>query len=192
MTTKSVVIGLSGTNGSGKDVIGHLLADSHGFLFVDATEMLAAELKKRGLPTDRVHKSSLSAEWRRAHGMAVIVDKALELLHAGSYKGLVVGSLRHPGEVDRVHQLGGTVVWVDADPAVRYKRITAHDRGRIEDQKTFEQWTADEHREMYPEGDAATLNGAAVKERADIFIENNGNDLQLFRKQVEEALNTIL
>lgn len=185
------LIGISGTNGSGKDTIAHLLRDKYGFCFAGATEMLAEELIKRGQPTDRVHKSGLSAQWRREHGMSVVVDKAVEMFEAGVYKGLVVGSLRHPGENDRVHELGGKVIWVDADPKVRYARVTSNDRGRIEDQKTFEQFIADEEREMHPEGDSATLNTAAVKEKADIFITNNDNDIEAFCRKVEEILGLV-
>lgn len=170
-----------------------MLAADYGFLFADATTMLAAELTARGLPTDRPHKSQLSAEWRREHGMAVIVDKAVEMFTAapGKYKGLIVGSLRHPGEADRVHDLGGTMLWVDADPHIRYERIQAGAavRGRaLEDNKSFEDFLADEQREMHPTGDAATLNMAAVKERADVFLDNNGSDIAAFRAAAVKAL----
>jgi dephospho-CoA kinase len=177
------VIGLSGTNGAGKDFVAELLAERCGFLFADATEMLAAELRARGLPLDRAHKSALSAEWRREFGMGVVVDKAVKLFQesSGTYKGLVVSSLRHPGEADRVHVLGGTVLWIDADPKIRYERIQTANRGRdAEDKKTYEDFLAEEQREMTPVGDAATLNMGAVKERADSVIYNNTNSDDLW------------
>jgi dephospho-CoA kinase len=124
--------------------------------------------------------------------MAVIVEKGLEMFKGGDYKGLVVSSLRHPGEADRVHELGGTVLWVDADPKIRYDRVTSNDRGRVEDRKTFEEFIAEEEREMHPTGDAATLHGAAVKERADLTLMNNGNDIEAFKAEAEKALRTLL
>lgn len=186
------IIGLSGTNGSGKDTIGLLLAEKYGYLFADATAMLGAELDKRGLSHERVNKAALSAEWRREYGMGVIVDKAVEAFNAGNFKGVIVGSLRHPGEADRVHELGGKVVWVDADQHVRYTRITSNNRGRVEDRKTFEQFVEEEAVEMTPSGDAATLNVAAVKERADIVIHNDGNDIEQFKVEAEKTLEDII
>lgn len=187
--TYMIIIGLAGTNGSGKDTIAHLLREKYGFYFASATDMLAEELHRRGLPTDRLHKSQLSAEWRRQYGMAAIVDRGVEMLETGSYKGLIVGSLRHPGEADRVHELGGVVLWVDADQKVRYARITSADRGRAhEDKKTFEEFQTEEEREMAHSGDHATLNMGAVKERADIFIDNNGNDIDAFKAEAERIL----
>lgn len=186
-----IIIGLAGTNGSGKDTIAHLLRDKYNFYFGDATEMLADELIRRGLPTDRLNKSALSAEWRRQYGMAAIVDRAIEEYHKGSYAGIIVGSLRHPGEVDRVHELGGAQLWVDADPKIRYARISGNVRsGREhEDKKSFEDFIADEEREMTPVGDEATLNMSAVRDRADLFIDNNSNTIDLFKTEVEKILS---
>ena len=188
------VIGVSGTNGSGKDTVMQLLRNKHGYLFVSATDLLTAELELRGEPTDRLHKAALSAEWRRQHGMGVIVQKAYESWQrqASLYPGgVVVGSLRHPGEADSIHELDGQVIWVDADAKLRYERIQANaaERGRkIEDAISFEQFQADEAREMHPTGDDATLNMSAVKERCDIFLNNGGDQIDSFKASVEAAL----
>lgn len=192
------IIGISGTNGSGKDTVSKMLAEKHGYLFADASAMFVAELNQRCLPIDRANKAKLSAEWRREFGMGAIVDKAVEMFNKSSkaYAGLVVGSLRHPGEVDSVHNLGGKVVWVDADPRVRYDRIqkNLHERQttHAEEGKSFEEFLAEQQREMTPVGDSATLNMSAVKEKADIFLENNGDDVEAFKKEAEEALEKYL
>lgn len=185
------IVGVGGPNGAGKDVVAQLLAQHAGFLFVGATEMFAAELARRGWPADREHKSKLSAEWRREFGMGVIVDKAWAEFQKqpGKYRGLVVGSLRHPGEADRVHALGGQVLWIDADPHIRYQRVQTANRGRdVEDKKSFEDFLADERREMTPTGDAATLNVSAVKDRADHIILNNSTETETLWRDVSAAL----
>lgn len=183
------IIGIGGTNGSGKDTVGQILAEQCGFLFVSATDILRAELTRRGLTTIRENMRNLSAEWRREHGVGVLIDKAIEVYgkSGGAHTGLAVASLRNPGEADRVHELGGQVVWVDAEPQIRYARVEARARGP-EDHKTFKQFLADEQAEMQYSGDAATLSMAGVKDRADIFITNNGNGLDELAAEIKKAL----
>lgn len=174
------IIGLAGTNGSGKDTVGHILAEKHGYLFISVTELLRAEAKRRGLPVEREVLRTISAEWRRELGLGVLVDKAVAEYETvkDKYAGVVMASLRNPGEADRVHDMDGIVIWVDADAQTRYDRIQANAaiRGRAEeDNKTFEEFLAEEAAEMHvPEGgDAAMLDSAAVKERSDVFIDNS-------------------
>ena len=73
---KHTIIGLGGTNGSGKDTVGHMLAERHGYLFVSVTDILRAEAEKRGLSPEGENLRTKRAEWRRDGGLAVLVDKA--------------------------------------------------------------------------------------------------------------------
>lgn len=176
------IYGLSGTNGAGKDTVGDALAEQ-GWLFVSVSDMLREEAAKRGLPVERDTLRTISAQWRRELGLGALIDKSVEHFKTqdSNYKGLVMSSLRNPGEVIRVHELGGKVIWVDADPQVRYQRIYSRQRS-AEDSKTFEQFLSEEQAEMSHSGDEATLNMAKVKDKADIFLQNNGNDVEVFKK----------
>jgi len=191
------LIGLSGTNGSGKDTIGHMLAERHGYLFVSLTDMLRKEAQIRNVSPDREVLRAISAEWRRESGLGVLIDKALEHLKEinAAYRGIVMASLRNPGEADRVHELGGKVIWVDADPKLRYSRIQTNKstRDRIEeDEKTYEQFAAEEQAEMTYSGDRATLSMTGVKDNADLMIVNDGNDIDVFKDQSEQAIVHII
>lgn len=184
------LIGIGGTNGSGKDTVARILAEEHGFLAVSVSDLLRAECERRGLSVERENLRMISAEWRREGGLGVLVDKAAEEFErqGGVHAGLAVGSLRNPGEVDRVHELGGTVVWVDADPRVRYERIMAADRGRAgEDNVTYEEFIAQEEAEMSQSGDAATLNMGAVRAGADVELLNSAG-----RAEIEAQLSAIV
>lgn len=189
------IIGLAGTNGSGKDTVGHILADKHGYLFISVTDLLRHEAVRRGQPVEREVLRTISAEWRRELGLGVLVDKAVAELHkdAGKYKGIVMASMRNPGEADRIHEFGGVMVWIDADPRVRYDRIQANaaTRNRAEeDNKSFEQFLAEEEAEMHvPEGgDSAMLDGAAVKARCDVYLTNDGDDITVLENAIQEQL----
>lgn len=187
------IIGLSGTNASGKDSIGHMLAERHGWLFVSVGDMLRDELQARGMAIERENLRALSTEWRHRYGFAVLINKAIERFNSvsGSFPGLVVASLRNPDESRRIHELGGIVVWSDANPEVRYERVVTRLRS-TEDRKTFQQFLAEEQDEMQHSGDEAGLNMAGVKALADIFIENNGGDLEKFQDAAEKALKDYL
>lgn len=183
------IIGIGGTNGSGKDTLSQILADDYGWLFVSASEdLLIPELKNRGEVVERETMRALSAEWRRDFGLGALIDKATEKFDPKKYKGLVISSLRNYGEADRIHELGGQVVWTDADPRVRYERIFSRGQGD-KDKKAYEEFLAEEQAEKEHLGDEATLNWQGVKDRADIFLTNNSNNIADFRKAVVRALD---
>lgn len=193
------IIGISGTNGSGKDTVGQMLAERHNFLFISGSDMLRDEAHRRGQEPTREILRTISTEWRRESGsLGVLIDKAIEQYRQVADKfpgGLVIASLRNPGEADRVHELGGIVIWVDADQKIRYNRIMANkaERSRAgEDNKTFVEFQSEETIEMTPTGDKATLNMLGVKELADILLENNSNDIAAFKDEAEKALLKVL
>lgn len=184
------ILGISGTNGSGKDTLGALLADYYGWCFISVSDTLRDELKRRGESITRKNLRLLSAEWRREFGLGALIDKAVHQFEhqKGEYAGLAIASLRNHGEADRLHELGGQVVWLDADPKIRYGRIISRGRKK-EDERTYEQFLQDEKDEMtHFKGDEATLDLKGVKEKADIFITNDSNDLKVFKEKVQKAL----
>jgi dephospho-CoA kinase len=181
------IIGLSGTNGSGKDTVAEFLKEKYGYYVASATDMLEAELKKLGLPTDRTHKRKLGNQWRREQGLGVIVQRAVDEARKAGYDKVVVGSLRNSGEADLVHELGGKVIWVDADPKIRYQRVVSGNRGRVEDNKTYAEFLKDEEAEMNEQGDTATLNMDEVKQQSDVFLENNYKSIDEFKASLIKA-----
>jgi dephospho-CoA kinase len=127
------IIGISGTNGAGKDTVGQILQDEHKYMFISVTEILRAELRRQGFPPDREHLRELSASWRRQFGYGVLIDRAMEMYKEqpkSKYKGLAIASLRNPFEADRVHDFDGSVWWLDADPLLRFTRIRANAASR--------------------------------------------------------------
>lgn len=181
------IVGISGTNGAGKDELGKLLAERCGYSFHSVSELLRDELTRTGQEINRENQSALSKKWRNESGdNGIMSTKAIDAYYAndtGKYVGLALVSIRHPDEVHRVHEHGGIVVWVDADQRLRYDRLQSGDRGRADDRISFEQFQADEYREMNPPADASggSLNMKAVHELSDIFIENNFSALEAYR-----------
>ena len=182
------IIGIGGSNGAGKDTVAEMLVERHNWLFVSLSELLRAEARKRGLEPNRQTLRDIGSEWRRDGGLGVLVDKAVEQYNPAEHEGLVVSSLRHPAEAARIHDLKGKVLWVDADPRVRYARITA--RARDGEQRiTYEEFIADENVEAKHGHDEATLNTTAVKASADLVLMNDDHGtIEDFKTTAEKAL----
>ena len=181
------LIGTSGTNGSGKDTVGEIIAEVTGYLFISVSDLLRIELRKRGEEVTRENLRALSAEWRREYGLGVLVDKAMELAAESGRQGVIASPMRNVGEAQHLKDVGGTLLWIDADEHLRYERVTAGNRGRAgEDNKTFEQFLAEQEAEMHPSdpNDPAVLNIAGVKALADVFIQNDGDDLEQLKQHV--------
>lgn len=180
------VLGISGTNGAGKDTLAHWLQDRLGWQFVSVSDILRAELGRRGQPIERKNLRELSTELRKQKGLGALVDMSVQQFD-NQFSGLVISSIRNPGEVDRIHELGGKIIWIDADPQIRYERIMGRRRG-TEDTKTLEQFLAEEQEEMKGTGDPASLDMQAVKDKADINIMNNTYTTEEFIKLAEKSL----
>lgn len=174
------IIGISGTHGAGKDALAALRHERENALHVTLSDILREELAKEGVPLERANLMALSKRWREEtgdHAILVVktvgrylVEKSVE-----GYGGLSIVSIRHPEEARRVKDLGGVILWVDADPRLRYERICSANRGRIDDAKTFEEFLEEENRELLPpqETSAASVNLGAVYELADEVVLNN-------------------
>ncbi len=184
-SNKPTIIGLSGTNGSGKDSLGIGL-DQYGYFFVSVTDFLREELRAQNLPITRDNMRRLSTKQRLEHGGGYLIEKAVDLWHKDrpDAKGVVIASLRDPKEVQTLHELGGLMVWIDADPKVRYQRIQNNLtlRGRVdEDSVSFEQFLEAEQAELHPSKNAgSSLDMASVKENSDIFLANDYPDVESF------------
>lgn len=183
------IIGTSGTNGSGKDTVGEILAEKYNYLFVSVSDLLRMECRKRGIAVSRENLRMVSAEWRREFGLGVLVDKAVELAQNAQkqYDGVVASPMRNVAEAQHLRDIGGTLVWIDADPHLRYERIRSANRGRAdEDNKTYEEFLAEEAAEMHPSDptDPSVLNMAGVKVLADVTILNE-SDLPSLEKAIE-------
>lgn len=169
-----------------------MIAQKHNLLFVSVSDLLREECRRRGLPVERQYLRKVSAEWRREFGLGVLVDKAIEAMKMSgkAYNGVVASPMRNVGEAQHLKDLSGTLVWVDADPRIRYERIQSTHRGRDgEDNKTYEEFRQEEKDEMYPPdpNDPSLLNGAGVKAMADVTILNETNLIDL-EKAIAQAL----
>ena len=177
------IIGISGTNGAGKDTLAALRYEREGAEHVSLSDILRRELTMLGVPLERENLMNLSRQWRDESGDYGILatrtiqrylgDKAV----TSTLNGLSIVSVRHPDEARRIKEANGKIFWVDADPKLRYERIQSGGRNRIDDRKSFEEFIDEEQREISPiDSDPASVNLGEVSRIADVKIENNFDD----------------
>jgi dephospho-CoA kinase len=180
-----MIIGITGTNGSGKGTVVEYLV-AKGFTHYSARGLITKEVERRGFPVNRDNTRLVANDLRQQHGPDYVI-RALygEAREAGG--DAVIESLRTVGEAKFLRGEGGLLFATDADRALRYERITA--RQSALDKVSFEQFCEQEDREMNAT-DPWDMNIAGVMAMADYTIQNNGTVEEL-RTQVDEILEKI-
>jgi len=174
-----VIIGLTGKARSGKDTIAKYLCEHYGFKHYDFyKDVLVPELEKRGLEPTKMNASLVGNEMRKEEGMDIMAKRLLKKIDVPD---AVVTGFRSPEEVEyfKEHTHDFTLVFVDAEPEVRFSR-----RSPLDPQTKEEFFKRDEM-------DEKGKNMEAVFLMADNVIDNNGTLDELYEK-VEELLDEIV
>jgi dephospho-CoA kinase len=184
------IVGVAGTNASGKDTLGELRASIQNAKFVSLSDIIRRELDERGLSHERENLRALGGEWRSQEGLGVLADKTIALYESEKvekgYNGLTLTSIRQPKEVEVIQAAGGIVIWIDADPHVRYERTQKRGLNRPEDKKTFEQFVAEEEAEMRPSPENGLLDMGGVRDAADITIINEFDSVEQYEDYLKK------
>jgi len=178
-----MILGLSGPYAAGKgEVMAYL--ESRSFYPLSLSDVLREELARRGEPETRERMIATGNALRARHGDGVLAERLLERMLPD--RNYVVDSIRHPAEVAALRRAHGDfkLIWVDADPAVRFERLRG--RARPGDPKSVTELQAMEAREGGAEG-ASGQNLPAVQALADFTVRNDGD-----RAALQEAVQTIL
>ncbi|MDJ0864504.1 MAG: deaminase [Myxococcota bacterium] len=182
-----MILGVSGPYAAGKsEVVEYLRARS--FYGLSLSDVLRDELASRGVEETRERMLETGNELRARHGPGVLAERLRQRLQAD--RNYVVDSIRHPAEVEALRAMGSRfrMVWVDADPGVRFERLRA--RGRPGDPTTEQDLQRLEGRERGGD-DPAGQQLDAVAELADFRLRNDGT-LEALRAQVQELLESSL
>ncbi len=173
-----MVIGITGTDGSGKGTVVDQLVRQHGYTHYSSRDFIMAEIERLGLPTDRAQMRLIANELRAQFGNEVIVKKAYERAQAEGKDKIVIESIRALAEAEYLLAHGGVLLAVDADSEVRYARVQG--RRSASDQVSYEQFLAHEELERN-DPDPHGMQKGKVIELASHTIMNNGSytDLQV-------------
>jgi dephospho-CoA kinase len=173
-----LIIGITGTNASGKGTVVEVLKKEFGFKHLSVREYIEKEVKKRNLEISRETLIEVANNIRKNNSPSHIVEelykKALKM-----NTPVVIESIRTVGEVESLKKKKSFVLMaVDANRKIRYKR--ALKRNSNTDNLTYEEFVKTEEKEMHS-NDKCKQNIRRCIEMADILIINDNRieDLEI-------------
>lgn len=179
-----IVIGITGTNGSGKGTVVDYLVKEKGFTHYAVRDYLTTLLIERGMTVDRTGMRQVANELRATYEPAYVVKKLYEKAAADKCARCIIESVRNVGEAEFLKSIGAFLIAVDADQMLRYTRVQG--RRSATDQVDFLTFVEHEEREMHPVG-PHDMDLRGVMARADVTIHNDGS-LQDLHAHVDAIL----
>ena len=176
MSVKDFTIGITGTNGAGKDEVAAFFKEK-GFNVYSHSDELRAVAEKRRLDKTRDNLFNLGNELRKKGGNGVLSEIIIKKLK----RPAVILSIRHPAEVQvyRDNLQGFVLLGVDAKREIRYKRSLLRKRSG-EEKFTYENFIEKDEREIKGEGEVQQIG--RVMEMADVTVMNNSTIDDLYKK----------
>lgn len=156
MTGKKLVIGITGTIASGKDVVARILKDK-GFHTISLGEIIREELKSKKLEITRKNQQDLGNELRKKFGGQVLAERALKKFQSYSTP-LIINGIRNLDEIKYLRENSDfKLIGVDAPLETRWMRVQA--RNRDADLLNHDRFVIDDARDK---GFNEPLNGQQV------------------------------
>lgn len=179
-----MIIGITGTIGSGKDTLMELLKNEYGFKHYSVRQYLTEKLEEEGVELNRTAMTHLANTLREENHPAYIIEQLF--LKAKEEGGnAVIESIRTPGEVEFLKEHSDFYLFaVDADPNLRYERV--QERKSATDRVDFNTFMAEEQREMN-NAEPHMQNIAACVRLASYKFRNNAT-IDMFYKKVRKAI----
>jgi len=172
-----MIIGLTGKNGSGKTAVCDYLK-SRGFEYHSLSDAIRNEIRSRGEEITREKLIEVGTELREKLGPGILAERVLAGLDSGH--NYVIDSIRNPYEADALKRRPDfTLLVLEADEKIRFERTRL--RGRENAAQTFEQFMAEEAREL-ESGNPASQQLIATQKKADVSISNSGTIEELHRR----------
>ena len=170
------IIGIVGQPLAGKDSVAAIL-EGHGYTHVSTADMVRDYIREHNLgePTRPLVRDTANA-LRAEHGGDYLVRLALQKYP----EQVAISAIRAVNEAKCLQAEGGRLVWVEAPQKLRFARLRS--RGRVGDDVTLEEFTAQEERETTnPDPNAQSVS--SLRPLADLVIENTG-DFESLRERV--------
>lgn len=182
-----IIIGITGTIGSGKGTIVDYLVQKCGFCHYSVRNYLLEIIRKTGLPENRDSMTWVGNALRAANSPSFIADELYKkAVQQG--KNAIIESIRTEGEVEALRRKPHFHLFaVDAEARTRYGRV--HLRNSETDHIDYETFLANEARE-FSSTDVHKQNLGRCIELADFVFNNDGSMEELYA-QVDKVMAEI-
>jgi dephospho-CoA kinase len=184
----SYLIGVTGTNASGKDTVADYLVKNYGYKNYSLSDEIRLEATRRGISHDRENLRTIGNELREKFAPNELTVRASKRIKEDKVDRAVVTSIRNPAEIEYLKNNfpGFKLIYVDAPVELRYER--SRGRGRVGDGVTLGDFRVAEAKEL--EGGKTGQQLLKCQELADFEIINDSTLEKLF-EETEKVLSQI-
>ncbi len=172
-----MLIGITGTDGSGKGTVVDYLVREKEFVHYSARAIWIEEINQRGMEMSRANMRVVANEMRAMYGNDFLITHYLKKINQENEKKVIIESIRAVDEAMTLKAHGGILLAIDADQTLRYRRVQA--RRSESDRVTYEQFVTHEALESN-DPDPHGMQKSRVIEMADFTIYNNGSLPELY------------
>ncbi|MDR1926340.1 MAG: dephospho-CoA kinase [Endomicrobium sp.] len=182
-----MIIGLTGSNCSGKDTIAEYIVKEHEYKHCSLSDVIREIMKEENIETTRENLIAFGTKLREKNGYGFLARKALEKIELNNSKYCIT-SIRHPDEVKELKKRKDFVlINVDSPMNIRFERMQR--RNRQGDPQIFEKFIELEEKEYRNKGAGQQLK--ETMKMADITFINDSNDMKTLEVKIDELLKNI-
>ena len=174
---EKLLIGVVGTNGSGKSTVCEYLSQK-GFLIVSLSDIIRDYVATKNLSPDRRTLTECANKLKQEYGLNYCAKQTYEKVVQSEKKNAVFDSIRHPVEVEFLKGKQVILIGIETTLQKRYERIQK--RKRQTDFVTFETFKAQDEAES--SGSSYGQSISKCLELCDHKILNNSTLEELYKK----------
>ncbi|MDO8669414.1 MAG: AAA family ATPase [Candidatus Buchananbacteria bacterium] len=180
-----IIICLIGEMASGKDTVADYLSKKYKSKTISFSQPLRDILDRLYLPQTRINMAHLGIILRREFGQDMLSKTITSEIKASSNKLICLPNVRLKSDMAHIKKLSNFVlIYIKADPKVRYHRITKRSQNKDDKTKTWAQFLKDSKLSTETEI-------KKIAKGAKFTIDNNGDRRNLY-SQVNEIMPKIL
>ena len=183
-TNTKIILGFVGDLASGKGTICKYLNEKYNTNAYRFSTMLRDILKRVYIENSRENLQKLSTLMRENFGQDIMSRVIAEDVKNDPNNIVAVEGIRRPTDITYLEKNPGfNLIYITADPKIRWERLVKRNENPGDDKKTFEDFSRDEEAE-------ADRMIKELGKTAKFTITNNGN-FEQFYEQMEKILKNI-